>query len=42
MISTHPAEIKSIDCEKIIRYGLRKYTDEVGNLWISLVEYNIR
>ena len=42
LISEHPNEIKSIDCEGIIRYGLRKYTDEVGNLWISLANYYIR
>ena len=31
-----------IDCESIIKHGLRKYTDEVGNLWICLADYYIR
>jgi len=42
LISEHPTDITSINCEKVIRYGLHKYTDEVGNLWISLVDYYIR
>jgi len=33
---------KSIDCESVIRHGIKKYTDEVGNLFVSLADYFIR
>ena len=33
---------KSIDCESIIRHGIQKYTDEVGNLYVYLADYFIR
>jgi len=32
----------SLDCEKVIREGINKYVDEVGNLWSKLAEYNIK
>ena len=31
-----------IDVEKIIRHGINKYTDEVGNLWVTLTNYYIK
>ena len=34
--------MEGIDCEGIIRHGIQKYTDEVGNLWVSLAEYWLR
>lgn len=42
LIDQHPLEITSVDCEKIIREGLNKYVDEVGNLWCKLADYYIR
>lgn len=32
----------SIDKEAIIREGIQKYTDEVGNLWVKLADYHTR
>lgn len=42
MISLHPHEIVSIDCAPIMFYGIKKYTDEVGSLWIRLADYYIK
>jgi pre-mRNA-splicing factor SYF1 len=42
IISKYPDEVANIDCEKIIRYGLNKYTDEVGRLWVALCNFYIR
>jgi len=42
LISKNPDKIKSIDCESVIRHGIKKYTDEVGNLYVSLADYFIR
>ena len=42
IISKYGQHITSVDCNKIIRHGIRKYTDEVGNLWVCLAEYFIR
>ena len=33
---------KYIDVDKLIRHGIKKYTDEVGNLWVTLSNYYIR
>ena len=33
---------KSVDCEKVMREGIKKYVDEVGNLWVKLAEYHIK
>ena len=30
------------NAEEIIRHGIKKYTDEVGRLWICLADYNSR
>lgn len=40
-ISKHSDKIKSIDGETIIRHCITKYTDEVGNLWVSLADFFI-
>lgn len=42
LISKHPVQMQGINCESIIRHGIQKYTDEVGNLWVSLAEYWLR
>jgi len=42
IISKHPTDIKTINCESIIRHGIKKYTDEVGNLFVCLADYFIR
>mmetsp|Transcript_63107 Transcript_63107/g.162498 ORF Transcript_63107/g.162498 Transcript_63107/m.162498 type:complete len:962 (+) Transcript_63107:93-2978(+) len=42
LVSKHPAEIKSLNIESIIRSGIRQFTDEVGRLWISLGDHFIR
>jgi pre-mRNA-splicing factor SYF1 len=31
-----------LNAEDIIRHGIKKYTDEVGKLWICLADYNTR
>mmetsp|Transcript_59329 Transcript_59329/g.138202 ORF Transcript_59329/g.138202 Transcript_59329/m.138202 type:complete len:886 (+) Transcript_59329:105-2762(+) len=42
LISKHPADIRSLNIEAIIRSGIRQFTDEVGRLWISLGDHFIR
>eukprot|EP00929_Paragymnodinium_shiwhaense_P108262 TRINITY_DN74592_c0_g1_i1.p1 TRINITY_DN74592_c0_g1~~TRINITY_DN74592_c0_g1_i1.p1 ORF type:complete len:974 (-),score=330.62 TRINITY_DN74592_c0_g1_i1:111-3032(-) len=42
LVSKHPADIKSLNIESIIRSGIRQFTDEVGRLWISLGDHFIR
>jgi len=42
LISKHPDKLDLPNAEKIIRHGVRKYTDEVGKLWICLADYNTR
>ncbi|KAH3756263.1 pre-mRNA-splicing factor SYF1 [Pelomyxa schiedti] len=42
LISKHPKEITSLKVEPIIRNGIRKFTDEVGRLWVSLAQYYVR
>ena len=32
---------KNINIDKLIRHGIKKYTDEVGNLWVTLSNYYI-
>lgn len=41
LISENPEKIKSLDCESIIKHGIKKYSDEVGNLWNYLANYYI-
>jgi pre-mRNA-splicing factor SYF1 len=42
LISKYPEQITIADCEQIIRHGIRRYTDEVGKLWINLADYYIK
>lgn len=42
LVSKHPADIKALNIESIIRSGIRQFTDEVGRLWISLGDHFIR
>lgn len=42
LVSKHPADVKSVNIEAIIRSGIRQFTDEVGRLWISLGDHFIR
>lgn len=42
LISKHPADVKSLNIDAIIRSGIRQFTDEVGRLWISLGDHFIR
>jgi pre-mRNA-splicing factor SYF1 len=42
LISKHPDKLDLPNAERIIKHGIRKYTDEVGKLWICLADYNTR
>jgi pre-mRNA-splicing factor SYF1 len=42
LCSKNPLSIKSVNPEKIIRSGVRKYPDETGHLWCKLADYFIR
>ncbi|CAF1091134.1 unnamed protein product, partial [Didymodactylos carnosus] len=42
LVSKNPSKIKSIQVEPIIRQGIEKYKDQVGQLWTSLADYYIR
>lgn len=42
LIIEHTDKIDSVDKEAIIRDGINKYTDEVGNLWVKLADYHTR
>mmetsp|Transcript_16854 Transcript_16854/g.32896 ORF Transcript_16854/g.32896 Transcript_16854/m.32896 type:complete len:838 (+) Transcript_16854:31-2544(+) len=42
MIVKNPAKITSLNVEAIIRGGIRRYSHEVGHLWTSLADFNIR
>ena len=48
IINNYPEDInlskynKDIDVDKVIRHGIKKYTDEVGNLWVTLANYYIK
>eukprot|EP00238_Polyblepharides_amylifera_P014794 CAMPEP_0196575520 /NCGR_PEP_ID=MMETSP1081-20130531/4982_1 /TAXON_ID=36882 /ORGANISM="Pyramimonas amylifera, Strain CCMP720" /LENGTH=846 /DNA_ID=CAMNT_0041893849 /DNA_START=115 /DNA_END=2652 /DNA_ORIENTATION=+ len=42
IITKHPAEVKSLQVDAILRGGIRKFSDEVGRLWTSLADYYIR
>ncbi|KAL4468852.1 hypothetical protein ABPG72_008779 [Tetrahymena utriculariae] len=41
LVIEHP-EINSVDKELVIRDGIKRYTDEVGNLWVKLADYHTR
>lgn len=38
----HADEITSLKVEPVIRSALRRYTNEVGKLWVSLANYYIK
>ncbi|CAF1497697.1 unnamed protein product, partial [Didymodactylos carnosus] len=42
LISKSPSKLKSTEGESIIRQGIEKYKDHVGQLWTSLADYYIR
>mmetsp|Transcript_22773 Transcript_22773/g.74136 ORF Transcript_22773/g.74136 Transcript_22773/m.74136 type:complete len:881 (+) Transcript_22773:19-2661(+) len=42
LITKHPAEVKGLKVEAILRGGIRKFTDEVGRLWTALADFFIR
>lgn len=42
IITRHPAQVKGMNVDGILRGGIRKFTDEVGRLWTSLADYYIR
>lgn len=42
LISENPKQIKSLNVDAIIRGGLKRYTDQQGQLWNSLADYYIR
>ena len=33
---------KKLNVDKVIRHGIKKYTDEIGNLWVTLANYYIK
>jgi pre-mRNA-splicing factor SYF1 len=41
MLSTNPTKIKTIKVEPILRQGIQRYVDQVGQLWNSLATYYI-
>jgi len=41
-VTKHPAKVKGLRVEPIIRSGLRTFTDEAGHLWCALADYFIR
>ncbi|XP_048587532.1 pre-mRNA-splicing factor SYF1-like [Nematostella vectensis] len=42
IISKNPDKVKSLKVADIIRGGLRRFTDSLGQLWCSLADYYIR
>ena len=43
LLSQHPTEVAGkLRAEAIIRGGLREFSDEVGNIWVSLADFFIR
>jgi pre-mRNA-splicing factor SYF1 len=41
-IARNPTRCNFKEPDRIIRHGIRKYTDEVGKLWIFLADYYTR
>lgn len=41
MLAKNPSKIKSVKVEPILRQGIQKYVDQVGQLWNSLSSYYI-
>lgn len=42
LISKHPDQVHSLKVDAIIRGGLHRYSDQLGQLWNSLADYYIR
>ncbi|MED6174847.1 hypothetical protein PIB30_072883 [Stylosanthes scabra] len=42
LLTKHANQVKGLNVDPIIRGGIRKFTDQVGMLWISLAKYYIR
>jgi pre-mRNA-splicing factor SYF1 len=42
LISDHPQEIKSLNVEAILRSGLRKFAEQVAQLWCSLAKHYVQ
>lgn len=42
LISKNPGKVTSLKVEPIIRGGIQRFTDMVGQLWCSLADYHIR
>ncbi|XP_023241197.1 pre-mRNA-splicing factor SYF1-like [Centruroides sculpturatus] len=42
LISKNPDKVRSLKVDAIIRGGLRRYTDQLGQLWNSLADYYTR
>lgn len=42
LISKNPDKVHSLKVEAIIRGGLKRFTDQLGQLWCSLADYYIR
>jgi len=42
LISKNPDKVTSLKMEPIIRQGIKRYSDQVGQLWNSLADYYIR
>ncbi|EDQ86376.1 uncharacterized protein MONBRDRAFT_28344 [Monosiga brevicollis MX1] len=42
LVSEHPDGVRNIKVEPIIRGGLRKFSDMIGQLWCALAAYHIR
>jgi pre-mRNA-splicing factor SYF1 len=42
LISKNPEKVTSVKVDPIIRGGLRRFTDMIGQLWCSLADYYIR
>ena len=41
LLSKNPKKIKTIKVEPILRQGIERYIDQVGQLWNSLASYYI-
>ncbi|XP_071948543.1 pre-mRNA-splicing factor SYF1-like [Antedon mediterranea] len=42
LICKNPTKVKSLKVDPIIRQGIKRFTDERGQLWCSLADYYIR
>jgi hypothetical protein len=42
LLSQHSRHITGLKADAIMREGIRRFTNEVGRLWVALAEYYIR